>query len=149
MDKIIHVSTKLRCSPPDAFNMFTDSRSLEKWLTKLAEVEPKVGGKYELFWNPQNRENDSTIGCKLLAFEKDKLLSFEWKGPKELKELNYLRPLTSVVVSFFPTNEGTEVHLLHSGWRDSDQWNAAYDYFVRNWKVAFDTLDQVVNQSKM
>lgn len=30
----------------------------------MAAVDPKVGGKYELFWNPEDREKDSTISCK-------------------------------------------------------------------------------------
>jgi len=145
MDKIIHISKNLRCSQSEAFKMFTENRSLESWLTVLAEVEPRVGGKYELFWNPEDRENDSTIGCKVLAIEPNRLISFEWKGPKEQKELNEIRPLTSVVVSFFPLAFGTEVHLIHAGWRDSEQWKAAFDYFVRNWTIAFDKLERVVN----
>ena len=78
-DKIIYHSTRLKCDLKKAFQMFTVNKHLEKWLTQVADVEPKVGGKYELFWNPQDRENDSTIGCKILALQPNKFLSFEWK----------------------------------------------------------------------
>jgi uncharacterized protein YndB with AHSA1/START domain len=81
MDKIIHCSVILKCDAKRAFEMFSVNKHLEKWLTQLADVEPKVGGKYELFWNPEDKENDSTIGCKILAIQPKKFLSFEWKAP--------------------------------------------------------------------
>lgn len=120
MDTIIYHSIVLRCSPLEAFEFFTGNKHLEKWLTKVADVEPKVGGKYELFWNPEDRENDSTIGCKILAVAEGRFLCFEWKGPRQFKHsMNDVKPLTNVVVMFIPTSEGTEVHLLHTGWRDT------------------------------
>ena len=48
MDKIIYHSIVLECSTHTAFEFFTKNELLEKWLTKEADVEPKVGGKYEL-----------------------------------------------------------------------------------------------------
>jgi uncharacterized protein YndB with AHSA1/START domain len=147
MDKVIHVTARLACNPSRAFEMFTDNPSVERWLTVHAEIEPRVGGKYELFWNPEDRVNDSTIGCKVLVCDRSELLAFEWKGPKELKDLNSERPLTTVVVCFVGTREGTVVHLVHSGWRDSERWSIAYEYFVRNWKSAFERLERVVTDA--
>jgi uncharacterized protein YndB with AHSA1/START domain len=82
MQKIIQIEIELNCDISQAFELFTVEEKLESWLPEKAEVEPKVGGKYELFWDPQNREINSTIGCKITSIEKDKFLSFEWKGPK-------------------------------------------------------------------
>ena len=83
MDKIIHNTIQLNCDEDQAFKMFTINKNLESWLTLQADVEPKAGGKYELFWDPNDRENDSTIGCKITAIEPGKFLSFEWKGPQQ------------------------------------------------------------------
>jgi len=49
MDKIIFRSARLKCHLNKAFEMFTVNEHLEKWLTKVADVEPKMGGKYDLF----------------------------------------------------------------------------------------------------
>jgi uncharacterized protein YndB with AHSA1/START domain len=68
-----------------AFEMFTDNAQLEKWLTLKANVEPEVGGKYELFWEPNDPENNSTKGCKILAIEKPYLINFEWRGTKNVQ----------------------------------------------------------------
>ena len=143
MDKIIYHSIALECSTHNAFEFFTKNKLLEQWLTKEADVEPKVGGKYELFWVPEDKENDSTIGCKIIALQHDKFLSFEWKGPKMYKHfMNEVRPLTNVVVTFIPIDGGTEIHLLHTGWRDSPEWEEARKWFDNQWELSFVNLQQ-------
>jgi uncharacterized protein YndB with AHSA1/START domain len=147
MDKILYHSVKLKCDLARAFEMFTVNQHLEKWFAQVADVEMIVGGKYELFWNPEDKENDSTYGCKILAIQPNRFLSFEWKGPKQFKHfMNEVRPLTNVVAFFIPTNEGTEVHILHSGWRDTEEWKEAHDWFERAWAMALSDLEKYVNE---
>jgi uncharacterized protein YndB with AHSA1/START domain len=147
MDKIIHVSAELNCSPNEAFEMFTVPEKLASWLAEEANVEPKLGGSYELFWNPEDRQYDSTIGCKITALVPDKLLSFEWKGPKQYHDfMNNADPLTHVTVSFIPTGKGTtEVHLVNSGYRSSTEWEEARQWFVNMWGFAFGELKKLTN----
>ena len=148
MDKIIYCVINLRCDRQKAFEMFTVNRHLEKWLTVVADVEPKVGGRYELYWNPQDRKNDSTIGCKILAFHPNCLISFEWKGPKQYKHLmNEVRPLTNVVVFVGPSSKGAEVHLLHTGWRNTPEWEEARLWFGKAWDSTFERLGKYVSES--
>ena len=85
MSRILYHSVQLQCDPHQAFELFTANRLLELWLTNLAYVEPFVGGKHGLFWEPEDRENNSTVGCKLTAIEPDQFLSFECKSPKQFK----------------------------------------------------------------
>jgi hypothetical protein len=143
MDKIIHQAVKLPCEAARAFEMFTVNGELENWLTVKADVEARVGGKYELFWNPEEPAFDSTIGCRVTACAPGKLLAFEWKGPKQYSDfMNETDPLTHVTVAFIPTKEGgTEVHLVHTGWRDTPEWEEAREWFVRNWEGAFKALE--------
>jgi uncharacterized protein YndB with AHSA1/START domain len=147
MDKIIHRSIKLNCNSQRAYRFFTDNRSLESWLVTLAEVEPVVGGKYELFWEPDDRENNSTLGCKVTALEPHQLIAFEWRSPKQYKHFaNNADPLTHVVVSFYPDGEWTTVHLVHSGWRGTSEWEEARQWQDRAWSVAFSELERKVNE---
>lgn len=46
-DWIIHVETFLEVPPDGAFRYFSDNERLRLWLAVQAEVEAKVGGKYE------------------------------------------------------------------------------------------------------
>ncbi|MBU7014433.1 MAG: SRPBCC domain-containing protein [Theionarchaea archaeon] len=142
MDKIIYQSVELGDTPENAFKMFTENEHLEKWLTNVADVEPRVGGKYELFWVPEDREHNSTIGCKVLALNPGKLISFEWKGPPQHQFMNEVIPLTHVMVSFIPCEKGTEVHLIHTGWKNTPEWEEARQWFEKAWEIAFSELQK-------
>ena len=149
MDKIIHCSIRVKCDTQRAFEMFTKNDLITKWLPSVAEIETKVGGKYELFFDPNDREDNSTIGCKVTTIEPNSLLSFEWKGPIQFKNfMNNSDPLTHVVVSFVDRSEGsepsTDVHLVYSGWRSSAEWEEARVYFDKAWKGAFEKMSTVI-----
>jgi len=147
MDKIIYHSARLKCGAKKAFEMFTVNKHLERWLTKVADVEPKVGGKFELFWNPKDRESDSTIGCKILAMQPDKFLCFEWKGARQFRHfMNERRPLTNVVVFFIQHEDKTQVNLLHTGWKNTREWEEARKWFNKAWATAFSELEKYVNK---
>ena len=152
MDKILHHSVRLHCDAGKAFKLFTSNKHLQSWLCAIADVEPKVGGRYELFWNADDRENDSNIGCRMTAIEPGKFLSFEWKGPKQYKQfMNNADPLTHVAVFFIPCFEKecpgpcTDVHLIHSGWRNTPEWEEARQWFEKAWGMAFEELEKYVN----
>lgn len=144
MDQVIHLSRVFAVDAHNAFEMFTVNAKLQTWLTEIADVEPQVGGRYELFWQPDDRENNSTIGCRVTALEQDQFLSFEWRSPKQFKHFaNYADPLTHVVVIFIPVQGGSQIHLLHSGWRSSPEWIEAMQWQERAWRVAFDALEKI------
>jgi uncharacterized protein YndB with AHSA1/START domain len=150
VDRIIYQRARLLCDVHRAFEMFTVNDLVESWLAPSAEIEPHVGGKYELFWDLENRGRDSTIGCHVTAIAEDRFLSFEWKGPAQYSHfMNEADPLTHVVVFFYPgaddSSDSTEVHLIHSGWRSSHEWEEARQWFERAWRVAFKELEHQVN----
>lgn len=45
MDKIIYYSIDLKSDLKTTFDMFTNNKMLEVWLTSVADVEQTVGGK--------------------------------------------------------------------------------------------------------
>ncbi len=148
-DKIIVANAILNCSIDSAFNYFADNNLLIKWLTNKANVEMKEGGKYELFWTPQDSDltNNSTYGCRVLAVERPYYLNIEWRGNAEQKEfMNNVRPLTNVTVLFSNLDDTkTKVTVIHTGWRQDDNWETARLYFKKAWTVAFKQLEELVN----
>jgi len=144
MGGIIQIKIEVGCVIHRAFDLFTIDSLLESWLTKKAEVQFEVGGKYELFWEPENREINSTIGCKITGFEKDKYISFDWKGPIQFQSfMNSSDPLTHVIVFFSPKRDDparTIIHLFHTGWGKGDEWQQARDYFEKAWSLALKEL---------
>jgi uncharacterized protein YndB with AHSA1/START domain len=149
-DKIITVTTVINCSADSAFDYFTDNSLLTKWLTEKADVELKEGGKYELFWTPQDpdKTNNSTYGCKILSFERPYYLNFEWRGNAEQKNfMNIVRPLTNVTVIFSNFDDRkTKITLIHSGWRQGENWELARQYFIKAWTGAFKQLERLINR---
>ncbi len=150
MDAVLHHAIRLRCTPHRAFEMFTLNPLLEQWFPVDADVEPFVGGKFELFWDPDHKDENSTIGCRVTALVPDRLLGFEWKGPARFKSfMNAPDALTHVVAIFFPCDEEpncTEVHIVHSGWRASAEWQEARRFFERAWEGELIELKRVVDE---
>lgn len=64
-----------------AWQAWTEPGELTRWLTLKARVEPRLGGAYELFWEPEHPERNSTIGCRISNYSRPSLLAFQWKGP--------------------------------------------------------------------
>lgn len=149
MGRIITQNARLHCAPERAFALFTQNAQLQTWLTRSANVEPVVGGSYELFWDLDDPERNSTLGCKITAIEQNALLAFEWKGPPMFRFMNETDPLTHVAVFFAPCNEVltpcTDVYLLHSGWGSSAEWEEARVYVARAWDSTFAELETLIN----
>jgi uncharacterized protein YndB with AHSA1/START domain len=147
LDRVIHVTALLPVPPDRAFAYFTTNTLLQEWLAAVAVVEPRVGGEYELFWQPDDRENNSTIGCRVTAIAAAQLLAFQWRSPKQFKRFaNAADPLTHVVVAFVPEGRGTRVHLVHSGWHSSPEWEEARTWQERAWIGAFKELERVARE---
>lgn len=145
MENIIYKKVNLECDNEKAFRMFTSKGDLESWLCMSANVEPKLGGKYELCWDVSDIKNNSTLGCRIKAIDYNKLLVFDWKGPKEFAEtMNNIYPLTLVTVLFYPLTidgkKNCEIHLLHSGWKKNDDWSRCREWFDTAWQYALDKL---------
>lgn len=147
-EQVFTVSARLPVSPSKAFRFFTEKQALETWLTAVADVEPRVGGRYELFWDPKNPEDNSTKGCHITAIEQDRLLAFDWKGPVQFKTfMNSVDPLTHVAVFFAPCAAAaqacSDVFLVHSGWRVGTNWDEAKLWQRRAWEGAFEELKKL------
>lgn len=149
MDKIITKSANLNIPTANAFKYFSENNLLEKWLTVKADVEMKVGGKYELYWTPEDPDqtNNSTHGCKVLSIERPLFFNIEWTGNAEQKKfMNTVRPLTNVTFLFHELESNkTRVTLIHTGWREEDNWESARQWFLQAWTGAFKKLEDIVN----
>lgn len=102
-DRVIHLSAALPIRPATAFEHFTNNELLQAWLARVADVELRIGGRYELFWDPAHREDNSTIGCRITAIAEPELLAFQWRSPAQFKSFaNTADPLTHVAQVAIP-----------------------------------------------
>ncbi len=149
MNKVIHKKIRLECRPQRAFEYFTVNRSITRWLAARADVNPVTGGKYHLYWKTDKDVMESSEGCKITAIEHGKFLSFEWKSFQQFSELmDNADPKTHIVIFFIPVageEMMTDVHLVHSGWRENPDWEDARKWYDEAWNRSLDSLNKVVN----
>lgn len=128
-----------------AWRYWTQPTDLSKWLCEKANVQLHVGGPFELFWEPEHPERNSTIGCVISALELHKSLDFNWKGPVPYADLMNVEPLpTSVTVTFDSIDHNnTRISLQHRGWSQGQRWLEARKWQENAWAIAFAELKKM------
>lgn len=62
---------------------WTTAGGLKSFLAPQANIERKIGGAFEVFFNPAD-ERMSTKGCKLLSYLPEEMISFQWSLPGDV-----------------------------------------------------------------
>jgi uncharacterized protein YndB with AHSA1/START domain len=130
--KQIHAEVTVKASPETVFELWTTNEGAKKFFGLDAEIENKSGGKYFIYFDPQDRRLSSE-GAKILRYEPPKFLSFEWHGKPEMVEMNMQPFPTWVEVQFEKVDSGTHVILDHYGFGEGGTWNEAYEFFSEAW----------------
>jgi hypothetical protein len=61
--------------------------------------------------------------------------------------MNIVRSLTNVTVIFSNLDDRkTKITLIHSGWRQGENWELARQYFIKAWTGAFKQLERLINR---
>ena len=77
---------------------------------------------------------------KAFACFTDSTLLKSWLALDADVEANGADPLTHVVVTFAARGSGSGVHLVHSGWRSTPEWEEARPWQERAWAGALEKL---------
>lgn len=112
---------------------WTTSAGLRSFFAPGAEVEPWPDGRYELYFMPEAPPGmRGADGMRVLAVQPERMLTFSWNAPPSLPLARQQR--TFVTVRLWPSKEGTtRVRLVHAGWGEGGEWDAAWSYFERAW----------------
>lgn len=119
---------------------WTESDRIMEWFAPLAEIEPKVNGKFELFFDPSNKESMSTKGCKIIQCNKPELLQFEWKAPDEFVFMNNVENLTSVTIRLSEEKGSTRLTLTHEEFLETPEWVQAKEWHIQAWNQMLQSL---------
>ncbi len=151
---LANIEVRRSCVVPRArarvFRDWTDSAALTGWLGVEANIELRIGGRFELLFLPEPTGLRGSEGCRVLSFLPDRLLCFTWNAPPHLPSVRSLH--TWVVLAFTdvemsstedhraPQPIKTHIQLTHSGWPaagwqvDGDPaWSQAVAYFEVAW----------------
>jgi uncharacterized protein YndB with AHSA1/START domain len=137
----IEIEAIIHSSVDSLWDAWTKNDVITKWFSPEANIEPRVGGSFELFFDPADHSHESTQGCKLTRVEKNSVLKFTWKGPGQFAEvMNHPDTLTTVQVEFAEEAETTKLRLVHTGWGTSPAWDDARRWHDEQWNKALDEL---------
>lgn len=146
------------------FALWTTEAGIQSFFAPKAVIDPRVGGRYEIAFIPAadpEGESHGTKGARILRFEPDRALSFEWftfvsrdlsavappgaSGPPVVPvAVRNARPIpTWVDLSLEPVagQPGkTHLRLEHRGFKSGPPWDESFEYFWRAWATVLGRL---------
>lgn len=128
------------------FEDVSTTNGTQKFFAPKTKVELKLNGSYEVYFDKGLLETKltDTIGMKILSFVPNKMISFEWKNLSNLENIiNYKTWVTIFLEEI--TNKQTKVKLIHIGWKEGEEWDVSFNYFVRFWDVVLFRLQYYYN----
>ena len=122
---------------------WTEEKELIKFFAPEAEIELKIGGKYEMYFildNPPGSRGGE--GNRILSFVPQKMLSFEWNAPP--KYPNVRKEKTWCVLFFDKLDlNSTKIRFYQLGWQEGEEWDQVYDYFEKVWDYVLENLKKI------
>ena len=139
-DREIRITRTVQTRPAILWNAWATAEGLRSWWTAHSQVEPGVGGAYELYFlmdNPPGTRGGE--GNRILIWEPDSHLAFTWNAPPSQP---HTRPQRTVVdLRLTPLSAtATEIELLHRGFGLGPAWDETYAYFQAAWTTVIDRL---------
>jgi len=145
-DHTIRMEVVVGRAPSEVYKLWTTEAGLRKWFAPAARVDLRVGGAYEIIFDPATDPDGSlrgTKGSRILELAPGKKLAFEWiafvgqdqpgyAGPPYMPEPERSRMKTRVEVIFEPVrgeSGKTRITLLHTGFHEGARWDEALAFF--------------------
>jgi uncharacterized protein YndB with AHSA1/START domain len=141
-DQSIQVRKEVNAGIAEVWRAWTTKEGIVSFLAPDCNIEFRVGGAYEMFFNPTAKPGQKGgEGVKILAIEPEKMLSFTWNAPPSLPDVR--KQWTHVTVRFTALSDSkTLVSLTHDGWGEGEEWQKAFQYFSSAWRdVVFPRLN--------
>ena len=151
-------------APEEVFALWTSENGVRQFFCPMAHIEPRVGGRYEMIFSPDQDPDGSsygTRGARILRLVPNRELNFEWPsflawadpaipgGPPVSPELRDERPIPWVEVTFLAADRQrtmTRVQLVHHGFREGAPWLASRRYFWTAWSSVMGRLGALCSE---
>jgi uncharacterized protein YndB with AHSA1/START domain len=75
----VHIEREVKGSPEQVYAYFVDPDLLTKWWPTVAEIDPREGGRYRMFWDGPN----VTLRGEYRKIVPGRQLAFTWKWDHE------------------------------------------------------------------
>jgi uncharacterized protein YndB with AHSA1/START domain len=117
----------IKATPERVFQALTTKDDLERWFLVKAEVDLRPGGAIRFEWGP----GVFNVG-KILVLEPPHRLSYSWEA---------LEPSpTTITFELTAENDGTRLHLIHTGIGEGEDWDSYYTSVNGGWNAHLTNL---------
>jgi uncharacterized protein YndB with AHSA1/START domain len=117
----------IKASPQRVFQALTTKEDLERWFLVKAELDLRPGGAIRFEWGP----GVVNVG-KILVLEPPHRLSYSWEA---------LEPSpTTITFELIAENDGTRLHLIHTGIGEGEDWDNYYTAVNSGWSTHLKNL---------
>jgi hypothetical protein len=123
--------------------MWTTVEGVTSFFAPKANIELKVGGMYELYFEPEAPIGFQGIeGCKILELIPQTHFAFEFIAPPQFPNVRRLK--TQVSLGFDQVQKAAlnRVRLKHTGFLAGEEWDAAYSFFSWSWDLVLARFQQ-------
>ena len=119
-----------------AWDSWTTQGGVTTFFSPRANVEARVGGAYELFFDLKApRGFQGTEGCRVLAFDSQRRLAFEFIAPPQFPNVRRIRTRVDVLFEEVLGGGVVKVDLVHSGFLEGEEWDESFDFFSWSWDL--------------
>jgi uncharacterized protein YndB with AHSA1/START domain len=140
-EKAIVIVEEIPAPISEVWKAWTTEEGAKTFFTPDCKINLVPSGEYEMYFMPGAPAGQKGgEGCRILAIEPEKMLSFTWNAPPQFPKIR--KQYTTVVLRFEKlTDDRTTVSLTQVGWGESEEWQKVYHYFLGAWgKVVFPRL---------
>ena len=109
----VDFKTLVRVPAERVFDALTTASGLDEWFTSRASISPVPGGEIVYRWKDWG-PNKYTGEIRGKVHEIDRPNRYVWQWTADSGKYD-----TTVEITFTPTEEGTMVHLVETGYEDS------------------------------
>jgi uncharacterized protein YndB with AHSA1/START domain len=132
-ERAIKLSIEINSPIDSVWARWTTSSGRAKFLAPSSRLEGGTLGYMEILFSPQAPEGQrGAENNRVLAMQKNQLLSFTWDAPPTFPEIRKQR--TVVIMRFYKLTENkTLLTFMQVGWGTGAEWDTVYGYFSKAW----------------
>lgn len=144
MTRKIELTIEIPASTSDVWKAWTTTDGVKSFFAPEARVNLSVGGEFEIYFDKTAPEGKrGSEGCKILAFDPERMLLFSWNAPPQYATVRDGHDRTWVIIELNElATDRTLVSLTHLGWKDGVEWDKVYDYFKVAWPKVLSWLNE-------
>lgn len=141
-ERAIELEVVVKAPVADVWKAWTTTAGVKTFFAPDANVELRVGGPFEIYFNPLAKPGDKGAdGMRIIGYQEEKMLSFTWNAPPHLPEARKQRSV--VIVRLGPLGPAeTKVTLYHAGWGSGGEWDKTFEYFSKAWPRVLANLQE-------